>query len=230
MLCNNLARLPKKTGGDRTIAIATTIYRLMMALDHDRILAYGQSHAYYRDSAGKGQSALHSAEDRAFDAELATLSGHTTHQVLWDIDNLFDSIDIPTLIRLARHCHFPLWELSFTLLVHQAPRRLISRDAVGTPIVGLGRSILAGCNMIGTAFKMIAIFQSFRCNLSQNRCAKCLENDWNMGLGHSNHIPIIPIILVEILRNDFDSWCSTNHCKFVSPYTIDIHYGWCIHI
>ena len=144
-LCNNLARLPKKTGGDRTIAIATSIYRLLMTLDHDRIDTYSQSHAYCRDSARKGQSALSSAEDRAFDAEVAVLSGQITHQILWDVDFFFDSIDIPTLISITKHFHFPMWELALTLLVHQAPRRIINRDAVGAPVIGLGRSILAGC-------------------------------------------------------------------------------------
>ncbi len=74
-MCNNLTRLPKKTGGDRTVAVASSFYRILMAVDHDRILLYSQSNTYFRDSARRGQSALHSAESRAFEAELAVLNG-----------------------------------------------------------------------------------------------------------------------------------------------------------
>ena len=48
---NIMATLPKKDGGGRTVAIAITIYRLLMELDNEELEAFEATHAFVNDSA-----------------------------------------------------------------------------------------------------------------------------------------------------------------------------------
>ena len=57
MLQNMMAAIPKKTGDTRTIAIASTLYRLLMQLDHREIERFEEANIYVFDSARKGTSA-----------------------------------------------------------------------------------------------------------------------------------------------------------------------------
>ena len=40
-----MASIPKKDGGSRTVAIASTIYRLLMELDNDKVAAFEAANA-----------------------------------------------------------------------------------------------------------------------------------------------------------------------------------------
>ena len=111
-LTNIMASIPKKDGGSRTVAIASTIYRLLMEMDNEEVAAFEAANAYHHDSAAAGASAVAVAEDRAMEAELARLTGFVTISTLWDLKKLFDSIDIATLINLARDLGFPLKQLA----------------------------------------------------------------------------------------------------------------------
>ena len=73
-----MSSIPKKDGGTRTIAIAATLYRLLMQLDNDEIEAFEKVNAFKNDSAKAGSSAIEAAEDRAWLAELAKLKGKST--------------------------------------------------------------------------------------------------------------------------------------------------------
>ena len=88
-LVNIMASIPKKDGGSRTVAIASTIYRLLMELDNDQVAAFEAANAYKHDSATAGASAVAAAEDRAMEAELARLSGYCTISILWDLKKFF---------------------------------------------------------------------------------------------------------------------------------------------
>ena len=78
----------------------------MMQLDNEPMEAYERANAYCNDSARAGASALTSAEDRAFHAEIAALNGKHTYTMLWDISKFFDSIKLQTLINEARATGF----------------------------------------------------------------------------------------------------------------------------
>ena len=88
-LTNLMASIPKKDGGSRTVAIASTIYRLMMELDNEEVAAFEAKNAYTNDSAKAGASAVAAAEDRALEAELAKHEGLLTISTLWDLKFLF---------------------------------------------------------------------------------------------------------------------------------------------
>ena len=133
----------KENGRGPYHSSGSSLYRILMCADHDRVFAHSQANIYHGDNARRGQSASYSAETRAFEAEVAILSGGRTRQAIWDIGELCASTDIVILFKLARRYGFPLWELSLTVLIHQAPRRLLLRQAVGLPVIGLWRSILA---------------------------------------------------------------------------------------
>ena len=53
-----MAILPKKTGDTRTVAIATTVYRLLMQLDNEGMEVYEKANAYHNGSAKAGASAV----------------------------------------------------------------------------------------------------------------------------------------------------------------------------
>ena len=74
-MTNIMASIPKKDGGSRTVAIASTIYRLLMELDNEGVAAFEAANAFEHDSATAGASAVAAAEDRAMEAELARLEG-----------------------------------------------------------------------------------------------------------------------------------------------------------
>ena len=48
---NMMASIPKKTGGSRTVALFSTFYRLLMALDDERLKKFEMEQAYDKDSA-----------------------------------------------------------------------------------------------------------------------------------------------------------------------------------
>ena len=95
-----------------------------MELDNDDIAAFETANAYEHDSATVGASAVAAAEDRALEAEIARLSGKVTLSTLWGLKKFFDSIGIKVLIQLAKDLNFPILQLTFSLIVRQAPRRL----------------------------------------------------------------------------------------------------------
>ena len=99
-----MAILPKKTGDTRTVAVAATLYRLLMQMDAELVDEYEVTNAYYRDSAKKGASALTSAEDRALMAELASLKGLSTYTLLWDISKFFDSMNVTEFLFATGDC------------------------------------------------------------------------------------------------------------------------------
>ena len=80
-----MATLPKKDGGTRTVAIATTIYRLLMELDNEELEAFEATHAFVNDSAKAGASGIIAAEDRALEAEMAHDQGYHTLTMLYDM-------------------------------------------------------------------------------------------------------------------------------------------------
>ena len=144
-LQNIMATLPKKDGGTRTVAIATTIYRLLMQLDNEELEAFEADNAFKNDSAKAGASAVIAAEDRALEAEIAHDEGHQTLTMLFDMKKCFDSLDVATLFRMAKVCGFPIKQLVLSMTVHHAPRLLKLGPVLSDPIQTLGRSILAGC-------------------------------------------------------------------------------------
>ena len=82
---NIMASLPKKNGGTRTVAIASTLYRLLMEIDNEEVAQFESQHAFENDSAKAGASAVLAAEDRALEAELAKHLGLSTITTLWDM-------------------------------------------------------------------------------------------------------------------------------------------------
>ena len=78
MMQNTMATLPKKCGGARTVAIAATLYRLLMELDNEEVAEYESNNAFHGDSATAGASAVRAAEDRALRAELEPIGGKET--------------------------------------------------------------------------------------------------------------------------------------------------------
>ena len=121
MMTNIMATLPKKCGGTRTVAIAATLYRLLMELDNDEVAEYESRNAFHGESATAGASAVRAAEDRALLAELEAREGQQTVTLLWDLKKFFDSINIPKLVEEAEETGFPIKQLALSLAVHLAP-------------------------------------------------------------------------------------------------------------
>jgi hypothetical protein len=145
VMTNIMTMLPKKDGGTRTVAIAATLYRLLMELDNAEVEQFESREAFENDSAKAGASAVRAAEDRALEAEIAKLEGSNLLTILWDLKKCFDTINIFCLFQEAVKLEFPLRQFVLSIIVHHSPRRLKHGNAVGEAIVKLGRSILAGC-------------------------------------------------------------------------------------
>lgn len=144
-LTNIMATLPKKDRATRTVAIAASLYRLLMELDKEEVKRIESQNAFVNDSATKGASAITASEERAFAAELSQLEGFFSFMLLWDLQEFFDSIDIKTLVAEAARVSFPMLQLALSMIVHRAPRRLKIGAAIGPPTLQMGRSMQACC-------------------------------------------------------------------------------------
>ena len=61
-----------------------TYYRLLMELDNQRLEEFEDSNSYCKDSARKGASVEHAAEEWALEAEVKHLLGRATCAMPWD--------------------------------------------------------------------------------------------------------------------------------------------------
>ena len=89
-----MATLPKKDGSTRTVAIVASLYRLLMELDKEEVKLFEKHNAFENDSATKGASAVHAAEERAVAAELSRLERYFSLMLRWDFKKFFDSSDV----------------------------------------------------------------------------------------------------------------------------------------
>ena len=81
-----------------------------------------------RDSAKAGASAVHSAEERALDAELAQAAGKESLLMLWDLQKFFDSVSLQVLVSEARQVDLPMPQLALSS-THRSRHRMGSRLA-----------------------------------------------------------------------------------------------------
>ena len=93
-LLNLMGSIPKKSGGSRTVAVATTLYRIIMQVDNDKIMTFEEKEAHALDSARKGADASFASSSRALETELLSLSGKPQCTLLWDMEKFFDNMDI----------------------------------------------------------------------------------------------------------------------------------------
>ena len=119
---NLISLLGKKGGDTRCIAVATTLYRLVMALLKPEIRAWDLRVGTENDSALSGRQPLLETIKRAADMEAASRRGDTVIAILWDAAKFFDSLDIPTLAKRALELGFPKDLLVLGLQIHRAPR------------------------------------------------------------------------------------------------------------
>ena len=92
-LMNYMASIPKKFGGSRTIAITTTLYRLLMSLDNQRLADFERQQAYQHDSAKAGADCASAANRRALHVEPLVADQRPVCTVLWDFKEFFDYIN-----------------------------------------------------------------------------------------------------------------------------------------
>ena len=119
-----LALLGKKDGSTRTIAIAATFYRLLMAVLKGEVRGWDADVGMEGDSALPGSSPHDAAARRRLLVEAHALVGDAVALVLWDIRKFFDSLDVEVLICRAEAAGFPLDQLVLGLQVHRAPSYL----------------------------------------------------------------------------------------------------------
>ena len=138
--------LPKRLGGYRTIAIMTSVARICMKILCTSVRSWDKLASSPGDTAAPGVQPLVAVAARAANAEAATLVGRKVLRILWDVEQLFDSIPIPRLIEDVRRHGFPLAAAAMALQLHTADRRLRIGAGHGPLVCNIGRSILAGCS------------------------------------------------------------------------------------
>ena len=147
-----LALLPKKKPGFRTIAIIASTVRILMKVvatefrTWDRATATMTKKQGVEDSAAPGTNAQYAATKRQAFMEAASWNDEPAIVMLWDMSQFYDSVKIPMLIKEAKKWEMPEAPLCVSLLIHLSPRVLRIQGAVSEPIVGMGRSIVAGCS------------------------------------------------------------------------------------
>ena len=137
--------LGKKSGGSRTIAILSTTYRLLMRILSPYITEWDLQTAEHWDSALQGNSALRAHVARALDMELANFEDLFVLHFLWDMRKFYDSIRTHILVKKLEERGYPPHVMILGLIAHKAPRVLSVGPTISEPIVGCGRSMIAGC-------------------------------------------------------------------------------------
>ena len=146
-LLNQISLLGKKCGGTRPIAIATTFYRIVMAMQKNIVREWDKKVGSRYDSAMQGSSPKIAAAIRALEMEQKTIRGEYVIQIMWDVAKYFDSLDIKTLIERAVRYEFPLEPLVMGLQVHRAPRVLKVGNTYAEVLPAIGKGIIAGCTL-----------------------------------------------------------------------------------
>ena len=104
---NLISLLGKKDGNTRCIAIATTLYRLVMAMCKPLVRNWDKEVGHNNDSALAGRKPLLETVKRAAHMEAGYVRKRCVIAVLWDAEKFFDSLDISTLVSRAVDLGFP---------------------------------------------------------------------------------------------------------------------------
>ena len=154
VLISVMAVLPKPQGGERLIALMHMILRSYVGARLWTINEWEDSRGHWWDTALRGCSALRAAALRSFGAELAVLAGASTAGGFIDIAKFYDSLDPVILMRQLMDLEFPSLSLLLHLQAHWGWRCILHSGVAGD-LVGVSRSILAGCtssNSIARAY------------------------------------------------------------------------------
>jgi hypothetical protein len=107
------------------------------------VLDGGQSGAL-----GHGRERLLSSPSstaRQASQEVGGALGLATGQILYDIEKFYDSVDLSVVVRVGYNVQYPLLQLALGILMHQAPRRIITEAGV-SDLLWPKRSLIAGCS------------------------------------------------------------------------------------
>ena len=141
-----LVLLPKKLGGFRTIAIMSSLCRVVLRILCGQCRAWDAEWAVVGDSAAQGKNAATEVAKRFLLVECAHLTGSKSASIFWDVAQFYDSIDILQLVRDIAAFDFPQAVAAMALQAHVGDRVMKIDNAFGPIISGVGRSILAGCS------------------------------------------------------------------------------------
>ena len=136
--------IPKKVGF-RTVGTLSTFVRLLMRLLGPRFRHWDESQACAFDSAAPGQRADDHVWVRQATLEAWQAGGRQCGQILWDIASFYEEIRPGDLVQDIKDTCFPATEAALSLLNHGGMRILAVEGALGSPLVGVGRSIVTGC-------------------------------------------------------------------------------------
>jgi len=142
-----LRLIGKKTGGTRTVATASSIYRVILAVIAGDVREWDQKVAMIGGTAKRGANAALETIDKHASLELAAADGTTTCVIFWDGEKFFDRLGVATTIRSCEEKEFPKAALTLGMQVHRAPRILLDGKEASHTVNQTGRSILPGCTL-----------------------------------------------------------------------------------
>lgn len=134
VLMQLMVLLGKKSGGSRTMAILSTLYRLLMRLLSADITDWDITYAGHWDSALKGNSSLRAHIARAMEIELADFEELFIIHFLWDMRKFYDSIRATKLIPLLTERGYPVFTMVLGLITHKSPRTLLVGTSCSEPL------------------------------------------------------------------------------------------------
>ena len=157
VLMNLICLLPKPTGGERPICLASLLYVVWSGIRSPIVRDWDARRAGHWDDAVRGSSALKAALKRRILDECAVLKRESTAGIYWDVEKFYDSINIVRLAELSQEFNFPIAVSSLDLQVHVAPRvvRWANFYSEATPIFS---SILAG-SKFSNSYARIALYR-----------------------------------------------------------------------
>ena len=129
---------------ERPITLTSGLYRLWAVLTKSAIQRWEDDTQGFWDKAIRGSSALRAAVLREFAHELGACLGTTSATLQLDLEKIFDTINVATLVTKALALQFPPRELYLTLQVHTAAR-VLRAEGHHSPALLTQRSIIAGC-------------------------------------------------------------------------------------
>ena len=123
-LLNVLCLLGKTSGGSRTIALMSSIYRIMMKMAGEEIREWDAAYSHHWDSAIAGFSSLRAAVLRALLCENGAARGEQVAHMLWDKKKFYDNVTLPLLAEELDRRNYPKHLFVLGFFAHAAPRVL----------------------------------------------------------------------------------------------------------
>ncbi len=125
-----VALLPKSGESDRPITLTQGLYRLRGRIRRPTVGRCAKESAPWWDKVIEGSIALRAALCRQAAMEVSTTLRFASATALFDVEKFYDHAGLASVVAIGERVGYPLRTLALAFLVHSAPWRVSTVDAI----------------------------------------------------------------------------------------------------